>query len=132
MQLGRIVIGHAESESVTIEVVGSQPDGWRVTHVEVACDGWRGSFRWQFSAGELRRFGYEVQELYRELSGAAILVPMQPNLELKMTGDGKGHVIVEGKAEPELSSGTYLVFRLSLDQTDLLPIAAALIAFDPS
>ncbi|MGA3237191.1 MAG: hypothetical protein ABSG03_12865 [Bryobacteraceae bacterium] len=56
---------------------------------------------------------------------------MEPNLVLKMVGDGRGHISVEGKAQPEFYSGTYLVFRFSLDQTELPPIATALLGADP-
>jgi hypothetical protein len=132
MQSGQVIIGHAESECLSIEIVSHEPDDWRVTNVEVVCGTWKGTFRWQFYKGELRRFGQEIQQLYRTLSGAANLVPMEPNLKLKVTGDGRGHITVEGRAEPEFYSGTYLVFTLSLDQTELPHIVAALLAIDPA
>jgi len=131
-ELGRICVGHAEAEHVRIDVVSQEPDNWRVTNVEVACGVWRGTFRWQFYQGELRRFARQVQELHRRLTGTATLEPMEPNLILKMVGDGKGHIAVEGRAEPEFCAGTYLVFTLALDQTELPPIATELLAADPA
>jgi len=64
----------------------------------------------------------------------ATFTPMEPYLELKLTGDGKGHILVEGKAQDPLSGhyGTYVAFRLGLDQTELPAIASALRAADPS
>ena len=132
MESGHVVIGRAENERLTIEVVSPEADDWRVSHVEVACGIWRGSFRWNFYKGELRQLAYDVQQLYRTLSGTASLVPMEPNLTLNMTGDGKGHIAVEGRAEPEFYTNTYLDFGFALDQTDLPAIATALLAADPA
>lgn len=129
--LGRIEIGHSDAEQVRIEVVSHEPDEWRVTSVEVACGIWRGAFRWQFHSGELRKFGLDIEELHRTLTGTVILDPMEPNLTLKMIGDGKGHITVEGRAQPEFYARTYLVFSIALDQTELPPIAAALLSADP-
>ena len=131
MSLAEIHIGRAEAEHVRIDVLEHAPDDWRVTTVEVACGVWKGAFEWQFHKGELRRFGQQVRELYRKLSGTATLEPWEPNLRLKMTGDGKGHINVEGKAEPEFNAATYLVFQIALDQTELPSIAAELTAADP-
>jgi hypothetical protein len=131
-EFGRVSVGSAEAEHLTINVVNQEPDNWRIANVEVACGIWKGDFRWRFYNGELRRFAQQVNDLYRTLTGIANLEPMEPNLTLKMTGDGKGHVIVEGKAEPEYYAGTYLVFRIALDQTELPSIVAALMAADPA
>jgi len=120
-----------EAGHVIIDVVGQEPEDWRVAHVEVAAGIWKGAFRWEFLTGELRRFGQDVQELFENLSGAASLEPTEPNLTLKMIGDGKGHITVKGRAEAGFATGTYLVFALALDQTELPAIAAALIAVDP-
>jgi hypothetical protein len=129
--MGQVRIGHAEAECVQIEVLGREPDDWLATRIKVVCGIWRGEFRSQFYKGELGNFGEQIQRLHRELSGFASLEPMEPNLTLKMIGDGKGHITVEGRAAPEAYAGTYLTFRLLLDQTELPAIASALIAADP-
>lgn len=128
----QIVIGKTESDHVSIEVVSHSRDDWTGTKVHVVCGTWKGSFHWDFYSGELHRFGEEVQQLYETLSGIAELDPLEPNLRLKMIGDGKGHIKVEGRAEPEFYTGTYLVFTVSLDQTDLPAIIASLMAADPA
>jgi hypothetical protein len=76
--------------------------------------------------GELSRFAQELRILYEQLNGKAILAPMEPNLELSFTGEGKGHVEVEGTARNNFHTGTELSFRLDLDQTYLPAIAKAL------
>lgn len=124
-----ILIGHAEDERVTITLLG-YAHAWWETRVDVVCGVWRGSFGWYTFAGELRAFGEEVRRLYGSLSGTARLMPMEPNLAIEMTGDGKGHIIVTGKAEAGLGSCTHLTFRFAIDQTELPAIAAALIRAD--
>lgn len=126
-QMSRIVIGNSDSEQVVIELVGPGVEGWTVAHIEVACGVWSGAFECEFHAGELHQFGEEIQQLYRTLDGTATLIPLEPNLELKLTGDGKGHIAVAGKAVAEWQTGTHLIFSFSLDQTQLPAIAAALI-----
>jgi hypothetical protein len=79
----------------------------------------------------LRQFGRDIEELHRTLTGTATLDPIEPNLTLKMIGDGKGHITVKGRAQPEFYVRTYLVFSIALDQTELPRIAAALLSADP-
>jgi hypothetical protein len=124
-----ILIGRA-TEHVQIEVTAQHPDGWRTATVEVICGAWAGAFRWQFLKGELRTFGSEVEQLYQRLTGSADLNPMHSNLELRMTGDGRGHVSLKGKARSDLDCGVHLVFQFELDQTELPAIAASLAAAD--
>lgn len=125
--MARIVIGNSDSEQVIIELVGPRVEQWTVAHVEVACGVWRGAFECEFYDDELHRFGEEIQQLYRALNGTAGLIPIEPNLELKLTGDGKGHIAVTGRAVAEFRTSTYLIFEFSLDQTQLPVIAAALL-----
>ena len=123
----RIIIGSSESERVAIEIVGPAADDWAVAHVEIACGVWRGSFRCEFYDGELRKFGEQIQRLYRALEGTAKFTSVESNLSFELTGDGKGHIAVAGRAAAESYTGTHLVFNFSLDQTQLPPIAAALL-----
>ena len=81
--------------------------------------------------GELRKFAQEVDALRRKLSGTARLSPLEPNLRLTLTGDGKGHINVEGTARNRLGSGTKLEFEFEIDQTFLGKIARALNEADP-
>jgi hypothetical protein len=82
-------------------------------------------------AGELGRFGGEVEQLYRDLRGKAVLRPMEPFLEMTLEGDGRGHISVTGTARHELGAGSHLAFEFELDQTQLPSIARALIGADP-
>jgi hypothetical protein len=130
LDTGSILIGHSQFDHVAIKITGAAGENWFSADVRIACGIWQGVFRWQFYKGELQQFAHELDRLYQTLSGTAKLIPMEPNLELEMAGDGKGHVIVKGKACAEFGTGTYLVFRLELDQTELPTIVKSLSAAD--
>ncbi len=122
----QVVIGSDHSDHVTIELVEVSKDGWLTSHVTVCCGGWSGSLSWSFLSGELYQFAEQVNELYRNLAGVAELRPIEPNLTLHVSGDGRGHIIVRGTADAHLGSGTHLTFQLHLDQTELPKILASL------
>jgi hypothetical protein len=130
-EIGSVLIGRATSEYVTLQMV-SKPDGegWYLTEVSVRCRVWTGRFRAQFKVGELSRFGQDIEEIYKSLSGSASLDPSEPYLRLTLTGDGKGHIAVNGAAQDELGQGTELVFSFELDQTELPSIAKSLRSLD--
>jgi hypothetical protein len=85
-----------------------------------------------FMEGELGRFAQEIRALHRDLAGTAELQPLEPNLILTLTGDGKGHIAVEGEATNHFERGTTLHFRFDIDQTFLPRIAEALTGADPA
>src|SRR6476646_11154107 len=91
----QIVIGQSTSDHVMIEPI-SAPDreGWFRARVFVQSAVWSGNLRAVFMAGELRRFGAEIERLYVELKGKAELRPMDGFLEMTFEGDGRGHVLV--------------------------------------
>ena len=124
---GEVLISGTTGERVTIRRVSAiGPEGWFDTEIEVRCDGWRGKFGASFMQGELSHFARELRVLHEQLKGEAILSPLEPNLELSVVGDGKGHIEVKGTARNNFHTGTQLSFRLDLDQTYLPAIAKAL------
>jgi hypothetical protein len=127
---GQVVIGREEFEHVVIDIMGDTYEGWSSCNVTVQCDVWSGTFRWNAYRGELRHFADVLQQLYQSLSGVAELQPLEPNIRLKVFGDGKGHITVEGKAIGQFTSGAYLVFRFYIDQTDIPKIVKALRVVD--
>ena len=80
----------------------------------------------KFNKGELARFAEEIRRLHHDLVGTARLDPIEPNLVLTLTGDGKGHVLVDGVARNHFVSGTQLMFKFGIDQTYLKGIADSL------
>ena len=125
------VIGRTGADHVSISVSG-RSDDWISATIGVRAAAWSGNCRAGFHQGELLRFAAEIDRLYRDLTGVAELSPIEPYLSLKRTGDGKGHVLVEGKARDGLSYSTYLAFRFEIDQTDLSAIVRGMQAADPA
>jgi len=81
--------------------------------------------------GELARFADGIRRLRHDLVGIAALNPIEPNITVTLTGDGKGHITVEGVAR-EFARGTELAFEFTIDQTYLKEIADSLSAVDPA
>lgn len=125
-----IVIGNRGADFVSLNVVG-RGEGWSSAVIEVRCDGWMGTFNGSFMKGELSRFAEQLRVLRRDLSGSAQLQPLEPYISLTLTGDGKGHVTVEGTARNHFESGTKLSFEFTIDQTYLAAIVDSLTKADP-
>jgi len=128
---GEVVIGNKGADFVSLKVGGRDHEGWSRAEIEVHCGGWTGSMNGSFSKGELAHFAQEVRRLHRDLLGTARLHPIEPNLTLTLTGDGKGHIAVDGIARNDFATGTQLTFRLTIDQTYLEAIADSLSDVDP-
>lgn len=124
---GRVLIGSEGADHVLIT-----PSDSVHADVEVRCDGWSGRTRTYFGKGELGHFAQEILRLHRDLVGTAELNPLEPNIVLTLSGDGKGHIAVDGTARNDFASGTKLTFRFIIDQTFLEGIAQALAHADSS
>jgi len=128
-----IVIGNAGSDNVSLYIMRRWPDGsGSGAKIKVQCDGWTGTIDGDFHKGELHRFAQEVRALCHDLSGTARLDPLEPNLALTPTGDGKGHITVQGVARNYFETGTQLMFRFTIDQTYLKGIGESLSEADPA
>jgi hypothetical protein len=60
------------------------------------------TYKRKFPERELAAFAQEVRRLHRDLLGTARLRPIEPNIALTLTEDGKGHITVDGVAQNEL------------------------------
>ena len=108
--LMQVIIGWIDSDHVSINIVGRSKD-WIDGTVQISAGVWSGTFRASFYEGELGLFAFEIDRLSKNLPGFARLVQSNRTWNKKLTGDGKGHVLVEGKAQHRLSLGTHLAFR---------------------
>ncbi|MBI2680456.1 MAG: hypothetical protein HYX25_05555 [Candidatus Solibacter usitatus] len=128
----RILIGKSGADHVTLEITEPlNQDSWLEGNLDVRVGPWSGTIRVLFYQGELNRFASQIERLYSDLVGPAELHPMEPYLELRLCGNGRGAIILKGEAQDSPSSGTYLVFRLEMDQTELPAIATWLRTADP-
>src|SRR5260370_1611795 len=131
LEIGLIVIGRIGADHVSINLTDHSTD-WIDGTLGISAGPWSGTCRCSFYRGELSQFAADIEKLYEDLARVAQLSPIEPHLELRVTGDGKGHILVEGKAQHRLSGGTSLEFTMELDQTELRPILAGLRGAHPT
>lgn len=132
LETGLILVGKKGGDHVSINITNRNAEGWLSGSLDVRAGAWNGSCGAWFHQGELRQLASEIDRLYGDLTGTVNFVPMEPYLELRFVGNGRGLIVVEGKAQDLLSQDTFLSFRLELDQTELPPIATALRIADPT
>jgi hypothetical protein len=100
------------------------PEEWISADAEVRCGPWQGRLRVSFYGGNaLSIFAEELKQLYRELHGTAILAATEPRLSIRLTGNGRGGITVEGEAQSDFVNETELHFQFTIDQTFLPGIA---------
>jgi hypothetical protein len=80
---------------------------------------------------DFSRFETEMHALERSLSGRATFAPQDNEFEVTLIGDGLGHIAITGflAENAHHDSGSVLRFNMSMDQTFLPPILAALREF---
>jgi hypothetical protein len=128
----KVFIGQSKREFVELSVLRrTHPtlkdfwDGnWLTCRVSIKAGAWSGSFEANLRAEEFESLRNQLEKLYGKVKGEAVFdarfEPLEPWINLKLRGDGVGHIIVEGEAVDHLGWGNSLRFRLAeLDQTFL-------------
>ena len=123
----RFEIVGERSDSLAVHLLGySNPsatdwsDGnWLDVEVKVEAGAFSARFRAKFRIDELERFYADVAALYERLTGEAVFETMEGQLELRASGDGRGHITVVGMCVDDASPANTLRFALRLDQTQL-------------
>jgi hypothetical protein len=129
-----ILIGDSGGQHVLIRPLARSHPGlfdywdgnWIVCDVEIAAGGFRGNFRADLRSEEFHAFLEEVAGLSRMLEGTATFSTLEGQIAFSLTGDGKGHVRVQGEAVDEPGTGNRLHFGFEIDQTYLPEISRAL------
>ncbi len=135
----KVFIGQPEGEYVELNVLRrTHPtakdfwDGnWLSCKISVKAGAWKGSFEANLRAEEFVALRKQLEEFYGKLSGEVAFdtqfEPLEPWLKLKLTGDGLGHIAVEGEAMDHVGWGNTLRFTLrDIDQTYLPAVISQL------
>ena len=127
-QLG-FAIGHSARETVRVSVAGrahiGAVDYWDGNWLLTPVSGVLGGFKFeipnaQLRADEIRDFAQQLRILYANLTGEAHLRPIEPWIEIVVSGNGSGRLKVDGRVCDELSFGNRLDFSITdYDQTYL-------------
>lgn len=119
--------GGEEAERIEVCVYGYErapvgdyhDDNWLRVSVQVNVGSFSGSFKAAFLTSELIEFREGLCSLYESLTGSARFATREEQLELNLTGDGKGHIALSGIATDAPGIGNRLEFRIDLDQGHL-------------
>ncbi|HEY2153988.1 MAG TPA: hypothetical protein VGH33_00060 [Isosphaeraceae bacterium] len=122
-----IRFGGEEAEYLTLTVHGrSLPhssdywDGnWLACTADVAAGAFRGSVDRLLRNEDIARFHRSVVELHQQLTGEALFDTLDGWFDLRLIGDGHGHIEARGQLCDDPVGGNMLEFRLSFDQTYL-------------
>ncbi|MFC1813861.1 hypothetical protein ACFL03_14340 [Thermodesulfobacteriota bacterium] len=120
-------IGGIEHEKIEVELVCYEreptgeyyDDNWVRGNVFISVGGFKGNYGAAFLTDEFSRFLDELQNLYKSLKGTAEFKTIEEQLYIKASGDGKGHISIEGEALDGAGIGNRLNFNLEIHQTDL-------------
>jgi hypothetical protein len=120
-------IGGIEHEKIEVELVGYEreptgeyhDDNWVRGNVSISVSGFRGNYGAAFLTVDFSQFLDELQNLYMSLKGTAEFNTLERQLYIKASGDGKGHISIEGEAMDRTGIGNRLNFNIEIDQTNL-------------
>ena len=99
---------------------------WLACIAEVAGGAFRGSLDRILRNEDIGRFHDQVAELYERLTGEALFDTLEGWFDLRLIGDGRGHVEARGQVCDDSVRGNVLEIRLFFDQTYLRPLMGQL------
>jgi hypothetical protein len=116
--------GHPEGERLDFVFAGSElerfrtsPDDWIRAGGTVAAGGFRGDTELWFMAAEFARLLPQLRRLYETLQGEVDFKTIEDQVGFRLTGDGRGHIVLHGYLLDRTGDGNRLDFTLSYDQT---------------
>ncbi len=134
METLQLKIG-TDVEHVLLEIPESQPvlsgnyddRNWLEVDVTVRAGAWSGCYRADLRREDFVPFRQAIQKLYDSLSGAANFDTLEEWIEVRLRGNGRGVITVEGEAWDRPKDGNHLEFHLrDIDQTFLPAMLAQL------
>ena len=94
-------------------------DNWLTVQIRVAVGGFRGNVDAAILTHELAAFLTQLRLLHESLRGAAEFTTLEEQLHLRLAGDGKGHIELDGEVADQPGIGNRLHFTLNFDQSQL-------------
>lgn len=90
---------------------------WVKGFVEVKAGAFSGGFDADFMTTDFANFRSELEELYNKLTGTATFSTLEDQVNIKIVGDGIGHLIAECYVMDIAGLGSKLQFEVDFDQT---------------
>lgn len=127
MQEPTFSLGSQPHERLTVRVIRrNHPESleywdgnWLTAEISISSGTFKGHFEAFLRTNEFASFRRELQALYESLNGSASFEPMEPWLEINVTGDGKGHFVARCVARDDLADDRRFHFSTMVDQTEL-------------
>jgi hypothetical protein len=119
--------GQSERERIEVNVLRYErapvgdyyDDNWLKIEISVQAGGFEEKVNAAILTEDLERFLSQLRPLYETLSGSAEFGTMEDQLNLKLAGDGKGHIELHGEVADRPGIGNRLHFTLQFDQSQL-------------
>lgn len=92
---------------------------WITGFVKLKAGGFSGEFNAEFMTIDFIQFQEELEFLYNNLSGNANFQTLEDQVEIKISGDGLGHLEAECVVMDSAGFGNKLEFEIQFDQTFL-------------
>jgi hypothetical protein len=99
---------------------------WLKGLVKVKAGGFSGEFKADFMTVDFLSFKNELKKLYDKLNGVATFYTLESQVEIKIVGDGIGHLNAECEVMDNAGTGNKLEFEINFDQTHIPKIITQL------
>ena len=106
------------------------PYAARPADVTVRAGPFSGAFRTMLRPAELRAFLIPLRAIHDTLAGTALLEALEGTVQLRITGNGSGHMTVAGTFADGIHHDCRLHFAFDIDQTFLPPVIDAASALE--
>ncbi len=122
------ILGAEHGDHLRIEILGrAHPDAsdfwdgnWVNARISARAGGFRGGAVAFLRTTDFAEFRERLQQLYQQLSGEAVFETLEGWVEVRVIGDGRGHMETRVSLTDEPGVGNKLVFTLpGLDQTHI-------------
>lgn len=110
-------IGGDTQDSVRVDILQDNEDGWLSARVTVNAGEFRGSYPASFNSWAFSDFASQLEKLHRTVSGSAVFTSYERQLELELSCNAVGHIVILGEAMDYAGTGNKLIFRLHIDQS---------------
>jgi hypothetical protein len=113
--------------SIRIEIVELiSPDAeldfdsnWLKSIISIKAGAFSGKFKANLMTTNFELFKFELDKLYDKLDGTATFATLESQVEMKIIGDGLGHLKADCMVMDNAGFGNKLEFKIAFDQTKI-------------
>ena len=121
----KLIIGWPESQFISLEVLyrrypsDSFDGNWLETDIVVESGTCHGKYRATILVQDFEAFRDRIALLTETWDGTALFDPMEPWIQIKLTGNGGTEIRVSGEADHPCGMGKTLPFSMSISSSEL-------------